>query len=183
MPTRRPARRSRGVPVAPGVALLLGLVTVAAVGFRSEASTGVPEAYADLFRAAARDYPAVSAAQLAAHAKVESGFRPRAESGRGAQGLMQFVPATWAAYGVDGNGDGRRDVFEPADAVPAAARYLTALERELRPLGGDTGRLAIAAYNAGPGAVRRYGGVPPYDETQDYVRDVLTWTERYEPLA
>ncbi|RBY74345.1 lytic transglycosylase [Geodermatophilus sp. TF02-6] len=129
----------------------------------SSSLAGVP--YADLFaRAGARH--GVDPALLAAVAQQESGFDAQAVSPAGAQGLMQFVPATAASLGVD--------PLDPASAVDGAARYL----RQLTDRFGSTD-LALAAYNAGPGTVRRSGGVPPYPETQDYVRAV---TDRAEAL-
>ena len=77
---------------------------------------------------------------------------------------MQFMPATARGLGVD--------PFDPASAVDGAARYLADLTEQF----GST-ELGLAAYNAGPGTVRRYGGIPPYPETQDYVRDVMRKAE------
>jgi soluble lytic murein transglycosylase-like protein len=96
---------------------------------------------------------------------VESGFRPRAVSPKGAQGLMQLMPRTAASLGVS-------DAFDPEQNVDAGVRHLESL---VRLYGGDLTR-ALAAYNAGQGAVARHGGVPPYRETRAYVRRVL---ERY----
>lgn len=121
--------------------------------------TGTP--YADLFASAGARH-GVSPELLAAVAKQESGFNPRAVSPAGAQGLMQLMPAT--AKGLDVT-----DSFDPAQAVDGAAKLLrTLLDRF-----GSTD-LALAAYNAGPGAVIRYNGVPPYQETQNYVRSITT---------
>jgi len=97
---------------------------------------------------------------------VESGFRPRAVSPKGAQGLMQLMPMTAQALGVE-------DAFDPAQNLDGGARHLGEL---LTVYGGDLTR-ALAAYNAGEGAVLRHGGVPPYRETRAYVRKVL---ERYQ---
>jgi hypothetical protein len=85
-------------------------------------------------------------------------------------GPMQFCVVnscgnTWRAYAVDGNGDGRVSVYDPGDAIPAAAKYVVAL----RGLVGTRIEHVLAAYNAGPGNVRRYGGVPPFRETRNYV--------------
>lgn len=96
---------------------------------------------------------------------VESGFRPAAVSPKGAQGLMQLMPGTAASLGVE-------DAFDPEQNVDAGVRHLETL---VRLYGGDLTR-ALAAYNAGQGAVARHGGVPPYRETRAYVRRVL---ERY----
>ena len=123
--------------------------------------SGVP--YADLFTRAGSRH-GVDPALLAAVAQQESGFDASAVSPAGAQGLMQFMPATARGLGVD--------PFDPASAVDGAARYLADLTRQF----GST-ELGLAAYNAGPGTVRRYGGIPPYTETQDYVRSVMSKAE------
>jgi len=94
--------------------------------------------------------------------QVESNYNPKAVSSKGAQGLMQLIPATARRFGVS-------DVFDPADNIQGGARYLKYL---LGLYKGDEA-LALAAYNAGEGAVSRYGGVPPFPETQDYVAKVL----------
>ena len=97
---------------------------------------------------------------------VESAFRPAAVSHKGAQGLMQLMPATARELGVI-------DALDPAQNLDGGTRYL----RQLVALyGGDLGK-ALAAYNAGPGAVRRHGGVPPYRETHHYIDKVL---KRYQ---
>lgn len=94
---------------------------------------------------------------------IESAFNPAAVSRKGARGLMQLMPETAARYGV-------RNVFDPAENIAGGVRYL----RDLIGLfGGDLPRL-LAAYNAGENAVLRYGGVPPYEETQLYVHKGLT---------
>ena len=107
--------------------------------------------------------PALVKAVIAA----ESNFDPEAVSRKGAQGLMQLMPVT-------GSGLGLEDPFQPGDNVRAGTRYL----RSMLDRYGDVER-AVAAYNAGPAAVDRYGGVPPYPETQAYVRRVLTYYRQY----
>lgn len=119
---------------------------------------GVP--YADLFAAAGARH-GVSPALLTAVARAESNFNPRAVSHAGAQGLMQLMPATARGLGVT-------DSFDPAQAVDGAARLLAG---HLQKFGSV--ELALAAYNAGPGAVQRHGGVPPYRETQAYVAKIM----------
>jgi soluble lytic murein transglycosylase-like protein len=100
---------------------------------------------------------------IKAVALVESGFDSRAVSPKGARGLMQLMPGTARQLGV-------RDVFDPAENLMAGARYL---RKMLDEFDGDL-NLALAAYNAGPEAVRRHGGVPNYRETKDYVSRVRT---------
>jgi soluble lytic murein transglycosylase-like protein len=95
-------------------------------------------------------------------AAVESGFRPEAVSPKGAQGLMQLMPRTAEALGVE-------NAFDPAQNLDGGARHLGQL---LTLYGGDLAK-ALAAYNAGESAVHRHGGVPPYRETRAYVRKVL----------
>jgi transglycosylase-like protein with SLT domain len=101
---------------------------------------------------------------------VESGFRPDAVSPKGAQGLMQLMPATARSLGV-------KDSLDPAANLDGGTRHLrTLIER----YDGDVKR-ALAAYNAGEGAVARHGGVPPYPETVAYVRKVLERAKAEEP--
>ena len=129
-------------------------------------ATGASNEYDDLFRTAGARY-GVDPALLKAVAWTESNFRPDAVSHAGAQGLMQIMPGTAEGLGVD--------PMDPAQAVDGAARYL----RQQLDRFGDV-RLALAAYNAGPGAVEQHGGVPPYDETIGYVSKVLG---RYQSLV
>ncbi|TFG94296.1 MAG: DUF4124 domain-containing protein [Myxococcales bacterium] len=107
--------------------------------------------------------PALVKAVIAA----ESNFDPEAVSRKGAQGLMQLMPVTATDLGVE-------DPLRPTQNVRGGTRYL----RLMLDRYGDVER-AVAAYNAGPAAVDRYGGIPPYRETQDYVRRVLTYYRHY----
>jgi hypothetical protein len=124
-------------------------------------------AYADTIRAASIEY-GVDEAFLRAIIHAESAFNPRALSLKGAQGLMQLMPGTASDMGV-------LDAFNSDQNIRGGARYLGLL---LRDFDGNE-RLAAAAYNAGPGAVQRYKGVPPYAETQVYVERVDTLRRRY----
>lgn len=99
---------------------------------------------------------------------AESAYQADAQSPKGAQGLMQLMPATQVELNVS-------DPFDPQDNIQGGARYLSLL---LAQFNGDY-ELAAAAYNAGPGAVSKYGGIPPYDETQEYVRRVKILYRRY----
>ena len=107
------------------------------------------------------------AALVKAVIAAESAFDPEAISHKGAQGLMQLMPATSAQLGV-------QDPLRPDENVRGGVRYLRALIDRY-----DDLALALAAYNAGPSAVDRYGGIPPYRETRAYVKRVLTYYRDY----
>jgi soluble lytic murein transglycosylase-like protein len=92
--------------------------------------------------------------------QVESNYDPFAVSPKGAQGLMQLMPETAKRFGV-------KDIFDPKQNIEGGVRYLKFLQETFK-----DERLALAAYNAGEGAVERYGSVPPYPETVDYVAKV-----------
>jgi soluble lytic murein transglycosylase-like protein len=124
-------------------------------------------AYADSIRAASAE-SGVDEAFLRAVIHAESAFDPNALSLKGAQGLMQLMPGTAGDMGV-------LDAFDASQNIRGGARYLAQL---LKTFGGDE-RLAAAAYNAGPGAVQRYKGVPPFAETEVYVQRVGELRKRY----
>ncbi|GAB77754.1 NlpC/P60 family protein [Austwickia chelonae] len=130
-----------------------------ATGPAGSALAQAPAQFRALFQQAEARY-GVPATLLAAVAKQESGFNPGVVSPAGAIGLMQIMPGTAAGLKVNPR--------DPAQAVDGAARLL---RDNLRTFGST--QLALAAYNAGPGAVKRYGGVPPYAETQNYVRRIM----------
>jgi soluble lytic murein transglycosylase-like protein len=98
----------------------------------------------------------------------ESGFDPNSQSSAGATGLTQLMPGTASSLGV-------ANPLNPAESIEGGARYLSQM---MSRFGGNTEE-ALAAYNAGPGAVQQYGGVPPYAETQSYVSKVLGYAEAY----
>lgn len=123
--------------------------------------------YADAIRSASAEY-GVDEAFLRAIIHAESAFNPHAMSLKGAQGLMQLMPATADDMGV-------HDAFDAAQNIRGGARYLALL---LKTFHGSE-RLAAAAYNAGPGVVQRYSGVPPYAETRVYVARVAALRQRY----
>ena len=123
----------------------------------------------------------VTPALIAAQLYSESGFNPKAQSPALAQGIAQFIPSTWQTEGVDGDNDGDKDVWDPADAVPSAVHYDCNLAKAVKDVPGDTTDNMLAAYNAGAYAVKKYKGIPPYAETRNYVkkiRDLATkWTD------
>lgn len=126
-----------------------------------------PSSYDRLILRMARTHQ-VEPALIKAVMHVESAFNPHAVSDKGAQGLMQVMPETGQRYGAD-------DLFDPVQNVRAGVMYL----RDLQKLFKNNTRLVLAAYNAGENAVLRYRGVPPYDETRDYVVKVAKMHRRY----
>ena len=125
-------------------------------------------AYDDLIRRAAREHQ-VEFALVKAIMHVESAFNPYAKSHKGAHGLMQVLPSTAQRYGV-----GTRDIYDPYHNIQAGVRYLKFLSTQFRDI-----RYVIAAYNAGENAVHTYGGIPPYQETTNYVVKVMQQKQRY----
>ena len=117
--------------------------------------------YERYFQTAADTYQ-IPVGLLRAMAQVESNFNANAVSSCGAQGIMQLMPATARSLGVTNS-------FDPAQNIMGGAKYLRQM---LDRFDGDISK-AVAAYNAGPNAVKKYGGVPPYQETQNYVSKVL----------
>jgi len=126
--------------------------------------------FAELIRATAERY-GVDRRLVEAVVQAESAGNPTAVSPKGARGLMQLMPERAAELGV-------RDPFDPRENVDGGVRHLREL---LQRFGGDV-TLALAAYNAGEGAVRAYGGVPPYPETREYVRRVRALYDGGAPL-
>ena len=169
-PTTSPASFSSQLANAQGAATNIaaaptGATTATAATTTTTASTGVSELPqgtpygADITAAAKAN--GLDPALLAGLIKQESNFNPNAGSGAGARGLTQLMPATAAGLGVS-------NVLDPVQSINGGAKYL---KQQLDAFGGDVTK-ALAAYNAGPGAVKRFGGVPPYSETQNYVRIV-----------
>ncbi|HVY97627.1 MAG TPA: lytic transglycosylase domain-containing protein [Solirubrobacterales bacterium] len=123
--------------------------------------------YAAQIEAAASRY-GLDPALLAGLIKAESGFDPNAGSPAGAQGLTQLMPETANSLGVT-------NPLDPEQAIEGGARLL---HEHLEKFDGNA-ELALAAYNAGPGAVEQYGGIPPYPETQSYVKKVLAYAAEF----
>jgi soluble lytic murein transglycosylase-like protein len=129
-----------------------------------------PIPFAAQIETAARKY-GVDPALLAGLVKAESNFNPTAHSGVGAKGLTQLMDATARGLGVS-------DSYDPAQSLDGGAKFLGGLLKQFK---GDE-RLALAAYNAGPGAVQKYGGIPPYEETQRYVPKVLGFATQFRRI-
>ncbi|MER5865689.1 bifunctional lytic transglycosylase/C40 family peptidase [Kitasatospora sp. NPDC002040] len=176
--------KAKAAAAAAGV-LAVGFVGVVVLG--TYAASGAPQAASNNLTLSSRSVPAVyqpliqqwgvlcpeiSPPLLAAQLYQESGFDPKARSGVGALGLAQFMPDTWAGFGRDGNGDGKADPWEAADAIASAATFDCALAKDVARVPGDLQSNMLAAYNAGPNAVVKYNGVPPYRETQGYVKNI-----------
>ncbi|HEY7065162.1 MAG TPA: lytic transglycosylase domain-containing protein [Chloroflexota bacterium] len=145
----------------------LGRPATARSAAPSGAPVQVPNQYSALVNDAARRN-GIDPALLAGVIETESGFNAQAGSPAGAKGLMQLMDSTARGLGVTNS-------YDPTQNVNGGAKFLRQL---LDKYNGDT-RLALAAYNAGPGAVDQYGGVPPYAETQRYVPTVLAAAERF----
>jgi len=126
-----------------------------------------PEHYDGVIQRTARMH-GLPAALVKAVIRAESNFDPGARSTKGAMGLMQLMPDTAQAMGV-------HDPWQAEQNVRGGTRYLRSMVNRY----GDV-RLALAAYNAGPRAVDRYGAIPPYQETQEYVRRVLAYYRKYD---
>jgi len=133
----------------------------------SKVSSLNPRSYDTAIRRASRQH-GVSAALVKAVIAAESGFDPWAESTKGARGLMQLMPATAEELGVD-------DAYDPWQNIDGGTKYLCEL---IDRFPGEL-ELALAAYNAGPEAVRQYQGIPPYKETRGYVKRVLAYYKKY----
>lgn len=131
------------------------------------AGSAQSSSYDPLIEAAAQRY-GLDPAVLHGLIQQESGFDPSAQSSAGASGLTQLMPGTASSMGV-------ANPLDPAESIEGGARYLSQMMSEF---GGNTSE-ALAAYNAGPGAVKQYGGVPPYAETQGYVSKVLGYAEAF----
>lgn len=135
----------------------------ATVSSSSSKSNSVSGKFSDFILAAAEKYD-VDADLISAVIKAESNFNANAVSSCGALGLMQLMPTTAESLGVE-------DPLDPQQNILGGTKYLHRLLDKYN----NNVSLAVAAYNAGPGAVDKYGGIPPYSETQTYVKRVLNY--------
>jgi soluble lytic murein transglycosylase-like protein len=144
-----------------------GSSPTAAQGENAAGTAGDGGEYDSVIEQAAERY-GIDPAVLHGLIQQESGFDPSAQSSAGASGLTQLMPGTASSMGVS-------NPLDPTESIEGGARYLSQLTSQF---GGNT-EDALAAYNAGPGAVQQYGGIPPYAETQSYVSKVLGYAEAY----
>ena len=146
---------------------------------------GVPPEYVQAVMKAGSICTEITPSLIAGQIEAESGWDPKALSPAGAQGIAQFMPATWKSHGIDANGDGVADPFDPIDAIASQGQFMCKLVDTVKAYvasGQATGNvvdLALAAYNAGPGAVQQYRGIPPYSETQNYVTKIKQLAKKY----
>lgn len=175
------------------IVLLVVVIGIAVIGYQGwryvdgvrdsgqlGGSVVVPATYTPVIREAAERCPLVPPRVLAAQIAAESSWNPEAVSPAGAQGIAQFMPSTWKQYGIDGDGDGVADVWNPIDAIHSAAELNCLNHLLVADVPGDELRNVLAAYNAGFNQVVRYQGVPPFPETQEYVERVLRRAEQVE---
>ena len=144
----------------------------------------VPSAYAGMVRAAAQScgWHIITGPLLAAQLERESSWNRWAVSSAGAQGIAQFKPATWSQWGADGNGDGRKDPFQPADAIKAQANYMCHLASRMGAFTNHWAEIVLWGYNAGPDAVlNQPSDTPPTAEAAAYGTYILNRMSYYRP--
>lgn len=149
-------------------------------------AANVPPEYAQYVNQAGSMCPEITAPLIAAQIEAESGWNPDAKSPVGAVGISQFMPGTWVTQGGDYNGDGHADPLDPADAIPSQGHFMCSIVEALKTsvasgaVAATIQEAALAGYNAGPGNVITYGGVPPFPETRNYVVKILALMIKYQ---
>lgn len=168
------------------------LVLVVGISGSSEATettgSNIPSEYIAVVIEAGTICDAITPSLIAAQIQQESGWDPDAQSSAGAQGISQFMPSTWASVGIDHNNDGVANVWDPQDAIYSQGSYMCSLAEQVQEyldsgqINGELTQLTLAAYNAGIGNVLSYAGVPSFEETQNYVTNILTLETSYQWL-
>lgn len=166
--------------VAIAMTMTVGLIAFVSANLPQSVKEGVlgapvtvPAEFVNVIRDASDRCPQIPIEIFAAQLHAESGWNPDAESPVGAQGIAQFMPPTWQQYGIDGDGDGKAQVWNPIDAIHSAAALNCVNRKLVAKVSGKKLENTLAAYNAGHGAVRKYDGVPPFPETENYIRKIL----------
>ena len=166
---RRGRLRQAGLKRLAGVPILLVVLAGTAAWAMGRAENR--QKYEDIVRTAAAKH-GLDEDLLHSIIQAESGYDSSVVSAKGAVGLMQLVPETAAKYGA-------QNIFDPADNIEAGARYL----KDLMALYANDLRSVLAAYNAGPEALKKFNGIPPYPETKRYIRKVLNLLDGPPPLG
>ena len=177
-------------PLAMMMLLVIVVIGSSGTGAASLNASVVPAAYLPWVLKAGALCPAqISAPLIAAQIEAESGWNPKAKSGAGAQGIAQFMPATWRTWGKDDDQNGKVSPYDPGDAIMAQGRFMCSLAVFAQQgitrgtLQGSVTDLALAAYNAGPSAVDRSGGIPPFAETRDYIAEINKLIPKYTSIG
>lgn len=172
------------VAVAVAAAIMAVLSIIPGIGSAEQQQTittvTIPAEYLDAVNRAGSICTEITPGLIAAQINHESSWNPKAVSPVGAQGISQFMPGTWASVGVDGDGDGKADVWNATDAIITQGHFMCGLVDQVKKakakhkISGDTVSLALAAYNAGFGAVLKAKGVPAF--TESYIAAILADT-------
>lgn len=147
--------------------------------FAHDSCIYVPKQYKEIIKKSGNICPNVNADIIATLVEHESKWNNNAISQVGAKGIVQFLPSTFKTVGIDADGDGKADINNPKDTIYSAANWLCQLDAQMQKnidsgkVTGNSLELALAAYNAGPNAVLKYGGIPPFSETQNYVTNII----------
>jgi soluble lytic murein transglycosylase-like protein len=167
-----PHMMSRAVAIAVAACAILATGGTAAWAGSPDVRN-VPAEYESWIRQAAGTCDAVNGPLLAAQIEQESEWDPNAVSSIGAEGLAQFLPGTWDAYGVDADGNGTNSPFDPPDAIIAQGKYMCDLAGQVSSVPADLTTAMLWAYNAGPVATQQANGQPPTAEAAQYADRII----------